>query len=260
MKVTPSGETVTEGFQHGTYSNKIPSPEGYSGGFKNVTPARLMLPDFYSSQLPVTQANPTLLQHSMMTKLPKQKATNEWADNIEKYWEDNPRPWGYAYGGTVDDDDIDDAVRIAKGGGGGFTKLVRSLLGPSEKEGLEALTEAGSGYKSVPGKPDTVKLPGIGEVEAKPLPSLESAAEGYMKRLGRPGEHTIDAFPPLDEDFARRVAGAYGEMKHAPTDPEVKRAYDALRVIKRLVNIGDAKSLACHPASSYQRQSGRCIR
>ncbi len=33
-----------------------------------------------------------------------------------------------------------------------------------------------------------------------------------------------------------------------------KRAYDSLRLIKRLVNIGDAKSLACHPASTTHRQ------
>lgn len=33
-----------------------------------------------------------------------------------------------------------------------------------------------------------------------------------------------------------------------------KRAYDALRLIKRLVNIGDAKTLACHPASTTHRQ------
>ncbi|MGL4859370.1 MAG: O-acetylhomoserine aminocarboxypropyltransferase/cysteine synthase family protein [Enterobacteriaceae bacterium] len=32
------------------------------------------------------------------------------------------------------------------------------------------------------------------------------------------------------------------------------RFYDALRLIKRLVNIGDAKSLACHPASTTHRQ------
>lgn len=33
-----------------------------------------------------------------------------------------------------------------------------------------------------------------------------------------------------------------------------KRAYDSLSIIKRLVNIGDAKSLACHPASTTHRQ------
>ena len=30
--------------------------------------------------------------------------------------------------------------------------------------------------------------------------------------------------------------------------------YDALKLIKRLVNIGDAKSLSCHPASTTHRQ------
>jgi O-acetylhomoserine (thiol)-lyase len=30
--------------------------------------------------------------------------------------------------------------------------------------------------------------------------------------------------------------------------------YDALNLITRLVNIGDAKSLACHPASTTHRQ------
>ena len=35
---------------------------------------------------------------------------------------------------------------------------------------------------------------------------------------------------------------------------EGKRFYDALTLFKRLVNIGDAKSLACHPASTTHRQ------
>ena len=30
--------------------------------------------------------------------------------------------------------------------------------------------------------------------------------------------------------------------------------YDALKLVKRLVNIGDTKSLACHPASTTHRQ------
>jgi O-acetylhomoserine (thiol)-lyase len=33
-----------------------------------------------------------------------------------------------------------------------------------------------------------------------------------------------------------------------------RRFYDALTLVKRLVNIGDAKSLACHPASTTHRQ------
>jgi len=33
-----------------------------------------------------------------------------------------------------------------------------------------------------------------------------------------------------------------------------KNFYDALKLVKRLVNLGDAKSLACHPASTTHRQ------
>ena len=33
-----------------------------------------------------------------------------------------------------------------------------------------------------------------------------------------------------------------------------KKFYDALQLVKRLVNLGDAKSLACHPASTTHRQ------
>jgi O-acetylhomoserine (thiol)-lyase len=36
-----------------------------------------------------------------------------------------------------------------------------------------------------------------------------------------------------------------------------KAFYDALKLVKRLVNIGDAKSLACHPASTTHRQMTR---
>jgi hypothetical protein len=185
----------------------------------------------YQGMPMIQHVNEAIERTSRLTGVPPEEVVRRGLVRAEMPIYGMAAPAGALAVGAMGDDaeeDIDNAVRIAKGGGGGFTKLVRSLFGPSEKEGLEALTKAGSGYKGVPGKPNTVKLPGIGEVEAKPLPPLERAAEDYMKRLGRPGEHVIDVFQPLDEDFARRVAGAYGEMKHAPTDPEVKRAYDAL--------------------------------
>jgi O-acetylhomoserine (thiol)-lyase len=36
--------------------------------------------------------------------------------------------------------------------------------------------------------------------------------------------------------------------------PAAVKFYDALQLITRLVNLGDAKSLACHPASTTHRQ------
>ena len=48
-------------------------------------------------------------------------------------------------------------------------------------------------------------------------------------------------------------AGAYA-AEEASGAPSTVRFYDALKIFKRLVNIGDAKSLACHPASTTHRQ------
>jgi O-acetylhomoserine (thiol)-lyase len=42
--------------------------------------------------------------------------------------------------------------------------------------------------------------------------------------------------------------GARGGIEHG------RRFYNALKLIKRLVNLGDAKTLACHPASTTHRQ------
>jgi hypothetical protein len=126
------------------------------------------------------------------------------------------------------DDDIDGALRIAKGGGGELSRLVTKLLGPAEREGLAPLTRPSAGYSSVPGKPGTAKLPFIGEIEAKPIPQIMDAADSYMTKLGKPGAHHMEAFPELDIEKARRIAEAYDRMKHAPSDPAVKRAYDAM--------------------------------
>ena len=48
--------------------------------------------------------------------------------------------------------------------------------------------------------------------------------------------------------FGVKGAGANGGFEAG------KRFYDSLKLIKRLVNIGDTKSLACHPASTTHRQ------
>ena len=36
--------------------------------------------------------------------------------------------------------------------------------------------------------------------------------------------------------------------------PAAVKFHDALQMVTRLVNLGDAKSLACHPASTTHRQ------
>ena len=109
---------------HPDYPAAIPGKE-YAGGFKYQVPPNLMFPDWWKSLKPELRLpeNATKAQHTLMTQVPRQKATAEWADPIMEYWEKNPVPWGYADGGEVDDD-INDALRIAKDVGGATSPAV----------------------------------------------------------------------------------------------------------------------------------------
>lgn len=76
------------------------------------------------------------------------------------------------------------------------------------------------------GKPKEVKLPGGATMPAYPIKEFEDVAEKFAGRYGN--EYPIENFPKLDEDRARKIAEAYELMQHAPNDPRVKRAYNAL--------------------------------
>jgi len=106
------------------------------------------------------------------------------------------------------------AVSYARGG---RAEIDDKLLG--------ALKRPGSGYVPAKNKPGTVKIPGYGEVEARPIDAIESSAAKYMKARGT---HIDNEFSPFNEEFAKRVADAFERMEHNPRDPKVKRAYDAL--------------------------------
>jgi hypothetical protein len=95
----------------------------------------------------------------------------------------------------------------------------------SPRSGLLA---PGSGYTPVPGKPGVVTIPGIGQVEARPVGLLNQAADAYMAKTGNPGAHRAASFPEFDEAKATRIANAFEAMPHNPSDPAVKRSYDAL--------------------------------
>ncbi len=82
-------------------------------------------------------------------------------------------------------------------------------------------------YTPIPGQPGIIKLPGIGEVEARPIPQIQAAARDYAHSKGRPYEQAA-SFEPIDVERGRRIAAAYDAMKHDPTNPDVKRAYDAM--------------------------------
>ncbi|MFA0549893.1 O-acetylhomoserine aminocarboxypropyltransferase/cysteine synthase family protein [Vibrio lentus] len=62
------------------------------------------------------------------------------------------------------------------------------------------------------------------------------------------------AFYPLAEKYMQGKPSAILSFGLKDGYEAGVRFYDALQIFKRLVNIGDAKSLACHPASTTHRQ------
>lgn len=154
---------------------------------------------------------------------------------------------GYYYGNVAEDDGsisavvpsaahiepVDDTPAKARGGATSdvwdrFHKAVSYARGGRaeiDDRLLGMLKRPGSGYTSPANKPGTVKIPGYGEVEARPIPEVEASAAKYMKAQGR---HHDNEFSPFNEEFARKVATAFDRMEHNPGDPKVKRAYDAL--------------------------------
>lgn len=98
---------------------------------------------------------------------------------------------------------------------------------PGGEHGLQSPGGPGNPYTPIPGQPRALKIPGHGEVEARPIPQIEAAAQAYAKAQGRP-YYEPASMPPLDEARAKRIADAFDAMKHDPTDPAVRRAYDAM--------------------------------
>jgi O-acetylhomoserine (thiol)-lyase len=59
---------------------------------------------------------------------------------------------------------------------------------------------------------------------------------------------------PLAQKYLRGKACSLMTCEVMGGFEAAKKFYDALKLVKRLVNLGDAKSLACHPASTTHRQ------
>ena len=77
------------------------------------------------------------------------------------------------------------------------------------------------------GLPTTAVIPGRGSVDVGPFAPARQAALDYTREAG------IDFQPPsqyakVDPARATRIAAEYDKMLHAPNDPEVRAAYDAM--------------------------------
>ncbi len=77
------------------------------------------------------------------------------------------------------------------------------------------------------GGPRQVNIPGVGLVRVGKFQPAVEAAQAYMARAGL--QYTPPkTFARVDPDRARRIADEYDRMAHAPGNPEVRAAYDAM--------------------------------
>ena len=85
---------------------------------------------------------------------------------------------------------------------------------------------APQGYVGPAGRPSQVGI--LGEYyEARPISAIEDAAAEYMRKRGMDAS-PIESYPAFSEERGRLIAAAYDQMKHDPSNPDVKRAYDAM--------------------------------
>lgn len=77
------------------------------------------------------------------------------------------------------------------------------------------------------GLPARVEIPGHGTITTGRLKTAADLARRYMREAGMEYQPPV-IYAKVDPERAKRIAKAYEEMEHAPRDPQVRRAYDAL--------------------------------
>jgi hypothetical protein len=116
--------------------------------------------------------------------------------------------------------------------GGGREIGVRPAPGaPAAADPISAerarATAAAGPHAPVAGLPQKPLTVGGEPFVPGPLAKAKDAAADYMRESGLSYRPPTD-YAPINKGFSTRVAGAYDAMKHAPDDPAVKAAYDAM--------------------------------
>ena len=84
----------------------------------------------------------------------------------------------------------------------------------------------GKAGRTLDGLPALVSVDGT-DVEFAGFKPAQDAAAAYMEKAGLP-YHPETVYHKIEKARAARIAAAYDAMPHAPQDPEVKAAYDAM--------------------------------
>lgn len=172
-----------------------------------------------------------------------------------------PGPSGKALRGKVHEPGAAAGTRFGAGAEAGGLPNRGGLEGGNRW--LPASGGAEHPYTPPVNQPATVKIPGYGEVEARPIPQIEAARKAYMESKGEQF-WTPKELEKLDPDRAKRIAEAFDVMEHNPHDPQVRKAYDAMiqetldqykyldnQGIKFTFNEGGVDPYAASPAMGY---------
>lgn len=111
--------------------------------------------------------------------------------------------------------------------------LLSQIRKLAEEYGPEAVEEfqgllARFGGEPIANNPNSMpNIPGLGRVQIGTNPQAIEAAERYAEQSGVPYSPLME-YASVDVPRAQRIAREYELMPHAPQDPEVARAYDAM--------------------------------
>jgi hypothetical protein len=104
---------------------------------------------------------------------------------------------------------------------------LRLLTGVRRSPGILPPSPAWSDTAPLAYLPTTIKVPGVGTVEAGAFPLARKAARDYVESQGRAYD-PITTYRKVDPARAGRIAEAFEQMRHEPDNPEVKAAYEAM--------------------------------
>lgn len=104
---------------------------------------------------------------------------------------------------------------------------LRLLTGVRRSPGILPPSPAWSDTAPLAFLPTTVKVPGVGTIEAGAFPLARKTARDYVESTGRAYD-PITTYRKVDPARAGRIAEAFEQMRHEPDNPEVKAAYEAM--------------------------------